>query len=244
MKPFLEHTSSINGLYGPRNSLYLSQDEMYPFIMNAVRQLSKLVRKRLQHTPAFEAALVSVFGRTCSFAHTFRELPLLDGMIAKYPSHGCGYCGNQICGCENHVRDEHVETNLPDSFQRAWSVHDWCRHLDQVYGNVNNARGLEGTLLRLHEEMGEVSEAVFLGRRDITQTREGAMLELAKEIADLFAWLFAIANLCDINLEELLEHHYGGNCRHCGKRPCDCGPFITNRAGGSQLWVHTRTTDE
>ena len=83
----------------------------------------------------------------------------------------------------------------------------------RIYLERDRARGLERTLLRTFEELGELSDAIL---------RSKSRNELSDEVADVFAWVCSIANLLDINLSEALYNKYSGVCSKCGRTPCEC----------------------
>ena len=83
----------------------------------------------------------------------------------------------------------------------------------RIYLKRDRARGLERTLLRTFEELGELSDAIL---------RSKSRNEMSDEIADVFAWLCSIANLLDIDLSEALYNKYNGVCSKCGRTPCEC----------------------
>ena len=83
----------------------------------------------------------------------------------------------------------------------------------RIYLERDRARGLERTLLRTFEELGELSDAIL---------RSKSKNELSDEVADVFAWVCSIANLLDIDLSEALYNKYNGVCSKCGKTPCEC----------------------
>ncbi len=87
---------------------------------------------------------------------------------------------------------------------------DMIRH---IYIERDRARGLERTLLRTFEELGELSDAIL---------RSKSKNELSDEVADVFAWVCSIANLLDIDLSEALYNKYSGVCSKCGRTPCEC----------------------
>ena len=82
-----------------------------------------------------------------------------------------------------------------------------------IYLERDRARGLERTLLRTFEELGELSDAILRSR---------SRNELSDEVADVFAWVCSIANLLDIDLSEALYNKYSGVCSKCGRTPCEC----------------------
>jgi len=65
----------------------------------------------------------------------------------------------------------------------------------------------------LMEEVGELAGAL----------REGTPLELAREFADVLAWLATIANIAGVDLNQAVLEKYGSGCPGCGNRVCSCG---------------------
>jgi NTP pyrophosphatase (non-canonical NTP hydrolase) len=84
--------------------------------------------------------------------------------------------------------------------------------MSDLYAHNDRKRGPAATMLWLVEEVGELAEAV---RRD---DREN----LREELADCFAWVGALANLYDIDLEEVFLEKYPNKCPTCGQKPCVC----------------------
>jgi NTP pyrophosphatase (non-canonical NTP hydrolase) len=83
----------------------------------------------------------------------------------------------------------------------------------KIYLTRDKERGLERTLLRTFQELGELSDAIL---------QEGTREEISDEIGDVFAWLCSIANLLDIDISDALMKKYPGVCYRCGKAPCEC----------------------
>jgi NTP pyrophosphatase (non-canonical NTP hydrolase) len=81
-----------------------------------------------------------------------------------------------------------------------------------LYAHNDKRRGAAATTLWLVEEIGELAEAVR--REDMENLRE--------ELADCFAWIGALANLFDIDLEEAFLEKYPLVCPTCKKNPCIC----------------------
>lgn len=84
--------------------------------------------------------------------------------------------------------------------------------IDKMYSRKDEARGVEGTFMWLMEEIGELAAAL----------RESPKEDVAKEFADVLAWLATIANIAEINLTEAVKQKYGEGCPGCGKMVCDC----------------------
>jgi hypothetical protein len=72
--------------------------------------------------------------------------------------------------------------------------------IDTMYSRKDEARGVDGTFLRGND-------------------RE----ELAKEFADVLAWLATIANVAGVDLERAVLDKYGSGCPGCGQMVCRCG---------------------
>ena len=89
-----------------------------------------------------------------------------------------------------------------------------------IYLEKDKVRGLEKTVLWLVSEIGELSELIAKNgtiEKD-SQVKENITLELA----DCFAWLFSVANLLDIDVEESFLKKYPHKCPRCHAVPCQC----------------------
>jgi NTP pyrophosphatase (non-canonical NTP hydrolase) len=82
-----------------------------------------------------------------------------------------------------------------------------------MYSSKDEKRGVDGTFMWLMEEVGELAAAL----------REGTPEELAREFADVLAWLATIANVAGVDLEQAVLEKYGGGCPGCGQMVCACG---------------------
>ena len=65
------------------------------------------------------------------------------------------------------------------------------------YFETDNARGIYHTALWFHEEVGELSAAIASG--DIQNAKE--------ELGDVLMWLLTLANLLDIEMEEVVNDY-------------------------------------
>ncbi|MFQ5815598.1 MAG: MazG nucleotide pyrophosphohydrolase domain-containing protein [Candidatus Hydrothermarchaeaceae archaeon] len=81
-----------------------------------------------------------------------------------------------------------------------------------LYFHRDNVRGVEKNLLWLVEEVGELSRAMRNGDRAV----------MGEEMADIVAWVMSIANIFELDVEELLARKYPGHCTYCGSNPCSC----------------------
>lgn len=92
------------------------------------------------------------------------------------------------------------------------TLDDLQQMIDKMYSRKDEARGVEGTFMWLMEEIGELAAAL----------RESPKEEVAKEFADVLAWLATIANVAGINLTEAMQLKYGNGCPGCGQMVCAC----------------------
>ncbi len=84
--------------------------------------------------------------------------------------------------------------------------------IKELYYEKDKKRGKERTLMWLFEEVGELSKAV----------RENNIESIKEEIADVVAWVFSLANLYNIDVEEALISKYPKKCSKCNSIPCRC----------------------
>jgi NTP pyrophosphatase (non-canonical NTP hydrolase) len=92
------------------------------------------------------------------------------------------------------------------------TLDDLQKLIDRMYSRKDHARGVEGTFMWLMEEIGELAAAL----------RESPKEEIAKEFADVLAWLATIANVAGINLTEAVHAKYGQGCPGCHQMVCVC----------------------
>ncbi len=82
----------------------------------------------------------------------------------------------------------------------AIGLAEFQRLIDEIYGEKDRNRGLEGTFLWFHEEVGELTRAVRRGH-----DREN----LEEEFADVLAWLVSTASIMGVDMEAAVERKYG-----------------------------------
>lgn len=99
---------------------------------------------------------------------------------------------------------------MPDP--RSFSLADLQQLIRTMYSSKDEARGVDGTFMWLMEEVGELAAAL----------REGTREELAREFADVLAWLATIANVAQIDLQQAVLDKYGSGCPGCGELVCRC----------------------
>jgi len=83
--------------------------------------------------------------------------------------------------------------------------------IEKTYFARDSKRGIGGTFMWFIEEVGELASAL----------RQGTPEEKSEECADVLAWLFSVANLSGVEMEEAVTK-YAGGCPACKKMPCEC----------------------
>ena len=91
-------------------------------------------------------------------------------------------------------------------------ISEFQKRIDDIYGDHDRRRGLEGTFAWFVEEIGELSRAL---------RRQGAR-ERQKEFADCLAWLSTLATIAGVDLEAAATHKYKDGCPRCQGTPCRC----------------------
>lgn len=151
-------------------------------------------------------------------------------ILRKFPN-ACPYCGNRPCTCWKGDKP----TLAPDAVKRLYhknapsvarSLNDFQLMFREVYGSSWDSRGgsspVAWVYLRLVEELAEVAEAVRFHHLYPDN--------LQNEIADFFAWWFALLSVSgespeDVPLaEDWMWTAYPGMCPNCQMLPCYCRP--------------------
>ncbi len=212
-------------LYGRRSRLCIDGiNERIDFLGLAVGDLQNAIRRGPDDSRG--QTLASVIAWLFCIIEHFHNLDFLTALARKYPYEGCGYCGESRCQCDSNRQDNTLETNT--SPQLNWTLDNWCQHLNNVYGLKNRKAGLDNTMSRLFREVCELKELtirVSMPQISLDQLEEA----IAFEIADIFAWTVAVANIASIPLEGAVMYRFGAHCPTCLQNPCQCPPFILER---------------
>jgi NTP pyrophosphatase (non-canonical NTP hydrolase) len=91
----------------------------------------------------------------------------------------------------------------------TFGLGEFQRLIEEIYGEKDRARGLEGTFLWFHEEVGELTRAVRRGH-----DREN----LEEEFADVLAWLVTTASMLDVDMEAAVQRKYGQKIAELAKK--------------------------
>jgi NTP pyrophosphatase (non-canonical NTP hydrolase) len=113
------------------------------------------------------------------------------------------------------------------------TIGEFQRSIEAVYGRKDAARGLERTFMWFVEEVGELARDLLHRQPPSPQPPpEGRGLPsagglqsetpLAREFADVLAWLATLASIAGVDLEAAARAKYGAGCPRCGATPCAC----------------------
>lgn len=222
---FQERLANLWELFGLRNAMYHRGDSLDKLLLVGITHFGRLLRKGEKNPAMLGKALASLFSRASTWANTFKELPIVEALCEKYPIGKCAYCGQTQCTCPLDNRPAITHATIVAEEQRAWSVNEWMRHLDKVYGDTNRQRGLQLAYLRLFEEIGEIGLVQLLDVHNSELSLDDVRRNMAREFADVFAWILSISAMIEIDLDKVLDEQYPHLHRRCGQRPCTCGSF-------------------
>ncbi len=209
-------------LYGRRNAIHFRGETRFLALHDSVRMLNKLLRKGETDKEVLGKMLAAVFAWTCAIADSFIDLELVRELCNKYPHFGCAYCRQKKCMCSEDRQFQYKEYQSLHP-QREWTISEWCAHLDEVYGANNRARGLGQCLLRLYEEISEAEITVLTHVHHADKSVDDLRKYTAREFADVFAWIFSLAALLEVDLQLSVENAYNAGCRRCERRVwCNC----------------------
>ena len=222
----LEHMSRV---FGRRHRLYLPNVADRTFaLLCAVDNIQDGVRKSAPKRE-LSVALAEAVVRTLCCVEAYGEMPFVEALAAKYPFNKCIYCNKRPCKC-TEKRAHHVLA-VPNTTQSKWSLKQWCGSFRATYGKKNKERGVYYCLMRL---FGEVAEFAALQMPSVGKDSISEVLErdIAFELADVFAWIIAVANVLDIDLEFAVSSRYSKGCDVCKKKVCECAHYTMRRT----LW--------
>lgn len=223
-------------LYGRRNRLF-RQDlgTLSLFLLASWRGLQGGVRGKddieiKRHLASLVGWIFAIVNRFNGCFHN-QKFSLL--ITTKYSSSGCPYCRSDVCSCRNDKRPP--ARIWPPSYEQAeWSLERWQDYFFACYGEKNKQQGLDYVIGRLVAEIAELCSCVVtIPMRE--ETIAELELELALELADVFAWACATASLLNLNLEQVVFTRYGSYCPVCKKVPCFCDSLAQERATLTRL---------
>ncbi len=218
-----EWSFHLSHIYGCNNSVYItSLSEKLGLLIVSVRSLQDAIRKKRSKKKCARA-LAHVLAWTYALVDHFRFPSIAHYLCLKYPVAACGYCGKKPCKCLPEKRAKHTPSPI-EAEQLLWNFKEWQKHLGTLYGNSNRKRGLSDSFDRLFTEIAELYHILagsFIGR-----TAKDIHCEYGMEIADVIAWIIAIAVLMEIDLEKAMRSLYQMGCPSCTHNPCRCRKFV------------------
>jgi NTP pyrophosphatase (non-canonical NTP hydrolase) len=225
--------SHLRYIYGNANALTTPRHERFAFLNLAAGDLSRCYRKG--RTELLPIALAQIIGWFVSVGdELFRGgggRLIATAMSEKYPLSGCGYCGKSPCICRQEVRNENTLSEASPA-QIYWSLRQWQGHIGSLYGKTNLAAGVDRVINRLFEEISEVGLVLYQVdgvNESLWETKQ----RIAREMADVLAWIFSVSNILSIDLERAVVALYSEGCPICREPECICRAFELRPNGHS-----------
>ncbi len=95
------------------------------------------------------------------------------------------------------------------------SIRELQKLIGDIYLERDKKMGIPATYIWFISEVGELADALI----------KGEVGDVAKEAADVIAWLLSLCNLMSIDLEKAVCEKYGRGCPRCHCIPCRCEPY-------------------
>jgi NTP pyrophosphatase (non-canonical NTP hydrolase) len=102
------------------------------------------------------------------------------------------------------------------------TIAEFQRLIEAIYERKDTARGLERTYMWFVEEVGELARDLLHAPPPGAGGRVPDDAPLAREFADVLAWLATLASIAGVDLEAAARAKYGRGCPRCGATPCAC----------------------
>jgi len=104
-------------------------------------------------------------------------------------------------------------SHKPMFLYTKYTLDEWQKHLDRIYGVRNRARTSSEAWYRMLEEIGEVLQAA----------RHPNLPAIEATLPDLFVWLAALADIENVSLTNAVGNRFAYGCPHCGAlENCSC----------------------
>lgn len=218
-----------------------------------LEEVGEVVREcRAREPKQVRYHLPDVFAWLCALC-SVRELRLTEVAWDRYQA-GCPTCRQIPCLCpptksrrgptleeptkRGAPRKRQVSTQEQFTF-RDWTLLEWERHLEAVYGDRNDSLDWIDVAARVSEHAGAVAK-VIRQRQNIT--------ELKKETANVFAWSIALWNCLQAqsatenkSFAALVFDKYPNYCPLCLGRPCKCPRPVARLFISSQMRTQEAT---
>lgn len=226
----------LHQLYGPTQNYAKTPYEVHSHLTEVCGIFAKHLFKKKDIDTARQF-LPKIFAWAVALLKTMRpEHGDLEEIILKKFPGVCPYCGKAPCECWRGEKPTLDAQGLRNTYYRRApaiqrSVNDFQLMFKNVYGDTwlasegtdNVREHLRRPFVRLVEELAEIAETI---RFDHLYPAN-----FENELADLFAWWFALASSLPIGdgaeaplAEQMLWSAYPGYCVYCNLFPCFCRP--------------------
>ena len=140
----------------------------------------------------------------------------LEGSVWNRFPFRCSYCGKTPCICKKEHPKKRVRI-LQHHSKKPNSLSKFQEMLRIIY--PTEQRTLEQAGIHLAEELGELSEAIYLF---LGEHKEKYFKTIEEEAADLFSCSMGVANSARIDVANEYTILFKNNCHVCHKAPCIC----------------------
>jgi NTP pyrophosphatase (non-canonical NTP hydrolase) len=215
----------FDGMYGRRNLFVNGSFELRALHLNY--RFGRVARAIRKGEPLDEklARLASYFMSCVNYFRDHLDLEL--GMMEKFPSTGCLYCGHMPCDCKEDRPDP--TQYLVHECQKEWTIREWQEHLKRVYGHFNTDC-FSKVFQRMADEIGEFGILLAEGPHTPISSEE-MIVACRREAADVFSWILTMAYVLNIDLELAVETRYG-TCPGCDRSVnCACNNVFISKDG-------------
>lgn len=270
-----EWASMFKAIYFPTQNYSRSKLDIFTHLVKVFGGGSKYLF-RTSDPDGSRDFLAKIFGWYCALANRL-NVDIEHALWSKYPR-VCPRCVDTVCSCKpplNPVAAASLEVMARQKeAQKPRSLREWQNMFANIYRGPSGAENVPASrerlaviFSRMAEELGEVAETLLLD----DAIDKNVELVVRNEMADLGAWIFALANnlqyvdpsATGVTLADVAWNLYGGACHRCHKLPCVCAPGSfglelaslgamgqshwddrTGLANGEALRVHLKSLDE
>lgn len=229
-----EWSQMFRDIYYPAQNYGRSSFEIFTHLVKVFGAGSHYLFR--EHDPkGSREYLAKVFAWYCALANRL-HLDIEDALWQKYPN-VCPRCLKSSCQCEATINPIDAERlsiiAIENHFLRPSTLREWQTMFAGIYKGPSgkevvspNRDRIALIFSRIAEELGEVAEALSLD----SAVDSDRNLVVKNEMADLGAWIFALAN--NLHLVDPVAHGaylvditwelYPGKCHRCQEDKCIC----------------------
>ncbi|TPI44957.1 MULTISPECIES: diguanylate cyclase [unclassified Mesorhizobium] len=221
----------LDVVYGQSQNYSKSKFEVLSHLSEVCGIAGKYIVKKPDITQA-SRFVPKIFGWACALFKSIspQNRDVEQVILRKFPG-VCPYCLRAPCECWNLEKPTLDEAQIRAAFYKnagsqRRTINDFELMFSQIYREswINSSefkRPVIYAYCRLIEELAELSEAVRFYHL--------YPVNFENEIADFFAWWFALSSLireeqgeAATALDTMLWRSYPGHCRDCESAPCFC----------------------